>query len=109
VPTEVLTELLKLGILGPIVVSIGWFCWQQHKTIEKLHTSQALATQQHIDRLLQLNTAWQEVLSANAELLSSTVTTLGSVRETLQNVNDTLKEVTRQQYALIAALRSEDR
>lgn len=104
-PPEVLTELMKLSILGPILVAVGWFCWQQHKTIQALHAEQNLSNQQYLDRLLKLNDAWQGVLSANSELLSSTVVTLGSVRETLQSVNDTLKEVTRQQYTLITALR----
>lgn len=108
-PTEVLTELIRVGILGPIVVAVGWFCWQQHKTIEALHQTRAAETQQFVDRLFALNTAWQNVLAANSNLLSDTVTTLDSVRTTLQDVNDTLKDVSKQQYALITASRMESR
>jgi len=107
VPTEVLTELLKLGILGPIVIAMGWFVLRQQKIIEKQHTDHIATTTQHLDRLLQLNQAWQGVLNANSQLLSDTVSALGSVQETLQDVDATLKEVTKQQYTLISVLRVE--
>lgn len=106
-PTEVLTELLKLGILGPIVIAMGWFVLRQQKTIEKQHNEHITATQQHLERLLQLNQAWQAVLTTNSQLLVDTVSALGSVQETIQDVDATLKEVTKQQYALISVLRLE--
>jgi len=111
-PAEVLTELVRVGILGPIVIALGWFVWQQHKTIEALHASNAqevqkmhmarmAETQVFIERLFALNDAWQKVLRANSDLLSNTVSTLGSVRETMGAADVTLAELSKQMYALL--------
>lgn len=102
-PTEVVTELIRLGILGPILIALGWFCWQQHKTIEGLHKARTEETRQFVDRLFALNTAWQDALKVQSTLMTDTVGTLIMVKGTLADVNDTLKEVSKQQYALIAS------
>jgi len=111
-PTEVLTELIRMGILGPIVVALGWFVLKQQSAIEKLHEAnvaelkklhdaRALETQQFIDRLFALNETWQRVLKTNSDLSADTVSTLGSVRETLEAVDETLADVSKQMYALL--------
>lgn len=100
-PSEVVTELIRLGVLGPILVVTGWFVWQQHKTIEEMHKARAEETKQFVDRLFALNTAWQEVLNSHSSVMTDTVGTLTMVKDTLADVNDTLKEVSKQQYSLI--------
>lgn len=111
-PPDVLTELVRVSILGPIVIALGWFVWQQHKTIEAIHAANALEVQKlhaarmaeiqvFIDRLFALNDAWQKVLKANSDLLSDTVSTLGSVRETMGAADVTLADVSKQMYALL--------
>jgi len=86
---EALEKFLETaGILGPIVVFLGWYVWTKDKQIkelleklEKNHEARTRDAQEVQDALLKFNTTWSEALNANTAAMGEIKTLLVILRE----------------------------
>jgi deoxyadenosine/deoxycytidine kinase len=101
----VLGELLRLGILGPVVASCVWFIVRLHKDLREVEKARAEDAKQVIDKLIGINDKWQQAFTANAEVLKLNNSALEQVKDALNDVEEVLQDVSRQVKPLVPATR----
>lgn len=94
-PESVFLELSKHGILGIILIPVGWYVWQMHKDRRVAETARVTDAQAVVDKLIAINEKWQQAFFTNVETLKTTVETLQQVRAALKDVEDVLADLER--------------
>ncbi len=60
----VVQELLKLTILGPILVALGWYTWRIYQDLQSVQKERFDEAKAIVDKLLKLNTEWNATISS---------------------------------------------
>ena len=93
---ELITELVKLGVLGPVLGAAVWFIWRLHKDLREVEKCRSDDAKQVIDKVLSINDKWQTAFTANAEVLKLNNVALDQVHHALNDVEEVLTDVSRQ-------------
>jgi len=79
--TDLTSEALKLGILGPILVGLAIYAWTLHKELRKAEQARVTDAQAVTATLLELNQKW-------AELITNTTQCLNAQRDILERIEE---------------------
>lgn len=61
---QVITELIKLSILGPILVALGLYTLRIHKDLRASEDGRIKDAQAVVDKLLKLNSDWNTTINS---------------------------------------------
>jgi type II secretory pathway component PulC len=95
-PETVASELLKIGILGPVLVAALWFIYKLYVDLREAEKSRVKDIESIVDKLMLTNQRWQEAFTAHSEVVKSNSAVLAEVRETMKDMEELLLEVSRQ-------------
>ncbi len=86
--------LRNAGILGPIIIFLGWYIWAKDKqikvkdkVIEAVQEARVQDAKSVNEALMELNDKWLNALNANTTATSELKTVMTLIRETMQRVS----------------------
>ena len=90
-----LNEFLRnAGILGPIIIFLGWYIWAKDKqiklkdkVIETVQEARVQDAKSVNEAMMELNDKWLTALNANTTATSELKTVMTLIRETMQRVS----------------------
>ncbi len=92
---EAVNEFLRnAGILGPIIIFLGWYIWAKDKqikvkdkVIETVQESRVQDAKTVNAALMELNDKWLNALNANTSATNELKTVMTLIRETMARVS----------------------
>lgn len=90
-PEPVVTALLNAGILGPILIAIGWYTLRLQSQLKDSQEKRVEDAQRVVEQMLQLNDRWNESIGELTGSFNELSELLVRLRETLREMHDHLR------------------
>lgn len=83
---EIGSELLKIGLLGPIVVGLAVYVLRLQKQIEEVQAKRTLDAQAVSERLLALSEKWSGLIAAHTAAMENQADTLNELKDAVRDI-----------------------
>ena len=87
-PEAVLNALLQAGILGPVVICVGWYTLRLQRELKESPEKRVGDAQHVVTQLLELNDRWNEVIQKQA-------TGFDEQKDLIQRIHETMRDLER--------------
>lgn len=90
-PEPVVTALINAGILGPILIAVGWYVLQLQRKLDDAQGKRVEDAQRVAEQLLELNDRWAEVVGEQANAFQEQKHLIQGVSELLKELRSALR------------------
>ena len=90
-PDAVTAALLNAGILGPVVIAVGWYTLRLQTQLKDSQEKRVEDAQRVVSQLLELNDRWNQAIGEQMTAFDAQRELIERVHETLRDVRDHLR------------------
>lgn len=89
-PESIFTELLKVSILGPILVALGYYARKLQSELTEVQEKRVLESKAVTDKLIEITDKWNVAFSAATVALTTLESTLSEVKDAVRDLRQDL-------------------
>lgn len=83
-----ITHLLELGVLGPITVILGFYCWKLHNKFLETEDKRVTDAQAVTDKLINLHKEWSSTIREHSHYLDALNSSMHSIADNVMDIRD---------------------
>ena len=99
--TDTILELIKLGVVGPLLAIAVGYIWKLHKDLQTSHKEKSEVATATTERLLLTNEKWQGAIANSTRILESS-------KDAIERLEGTVRELERTTVRLQAMVEKKD-